>query len=164
MDNNHIVLNSKLANALQDLIAAILLHNIIYWVELNAKKQNTKSAYFDGKYWVIRSYSKFREKLLFTIPDKTIRNKLEKLQDMGLIEIHVEKDEFGNYSTRRYTYNKENVLALVGQEAFEDICQFSNEIPGSYNKPKYDKTKQNNLTTNVDEDSVLNMNKGWRTN
>lgn len=159
MDNSHIIINPKLANALQDLTAAILLHNIIFWVAYNTKNQKTDSAYFDGRFWVTRSYSKFRERLLFKIPDKTIRNKLEKLQTMGLIEIYVEKDEFGNYSTRRYTYNKDKVIELVGQEAFEDISHFSNEIPGSYNKSKYIETKSKSvkstkLQAGVTEDTL----------
>jgi DNA-binding PadR family transcriptional regulator len=95
--------------------AAILLHDLTFWVRHNAK--NGKN-FHDGKYWTYNSIKAFRE-LYPYMTESAIRRALKMLEEEGLIEV-------GNYNKSAYDRTK---WYAVTEKAFAEmrtsICQNS---------------------------------------
>lgn len=74
---------------------AIIFKNILFWIN---KNQANEKHFYDGKYWTYNSIKAFKE-LFPYMSEKSIRNSLKKLEDLGFIET-------GNFNKSPYDRTK----------------------------------------------------------
>lgn len=70
---------------------AVLLNNIYWWVDKNAKNQRN---YFEGKYWTFNKKSAYLEQFPY-LTENQLEYALTKLRDSGYIEV-------GNFNASKY--------------------------------------------------------------
>ena len=81
--------------------AAIILENIAYWIDKNAKNQinkEEKPSFKDGRWWTYNSVDAFQNQFYWLTSDQ-IRTSLEKLEEKDYIKT-------GNYNKVKYDRTK----------------------------------------------------------
>lgn len=87
--------------------SAIILENIIYWIDKNyqnQKNKETKPSYNDGDWWTYNSLEAFLGQFTWLTQDQ-LRTRLKNLEDKGYIKT-------GNYNKVRYDRTKWYALGI----------------------------------------------------
>lgn len=102
-----------------DHVAAIFLAQCIYWHKEGKGGRTRLRASRDGRAWWVRTYEQLHTEL--RIPQRTMQSKMQKLKDMGLIEVRIMK--FSGFPKLHISLNKDELESrwrAITQKTIDD--------------------------------------------
>lgn len=118
--------SSNIANECNNVIAAVLFHHILYWVEKNRGLADMKK---DGHYWMYHSYNQFKNRFrCFSL--RQIEYSLKILEKKELIigtDKYTNEPEAGIFKTTKWYTITEKGYEILG----DDINYATKQINGN---------------------------------
>ena len=104
-----LIINTDLALVLGDLIEAIVLNQLNYWLGINKKAGKN---FIDDRYWVYNSYSDWKAKDFPYWSEKTIQRTFTRLENKGVV-LSANYNKLAIDKTKWYTIDTEKLQELV---------------------------------------------------